>query len=123
MLFGAGVSSATWPVLPITTVIVCLPGLSVSSRLVSGSLPAWIKAGFVSVGGIAWPIGTAEAGVSMKKCRCPEPSAAGEPAGASCQFATATSTLTFGPFTVAPSAGDTIVIDGVAPPPQADNTN
>src|SRR4051794_30293076 len=61
---------------------------------------------------MAWPTGTADAGVSMKKCRCPVASAAGLPAGISVQFSTATSTLTFGPLTVAPSAGDTILIDG-----------
>src|SRR5262245_2899476 len=59
---------------------------------------------------MAWPTGTADAGVSMKKCRCPVLSAAGLPAGISVQFSTATSTLTFGPLTVAPSAGEMILI-------------
>src|SRR5215470_1569283 len=68
---------------------------------------------------MAWPGAIDEAGMSMKKCRCPVSSVAGALAGANCQFATATSTLTFGPLTVAPSAGDVIAIDGAAPPPQA----
>src|SRR5262245_40549250 len=59
---------------------------------------------------MAWPTGLAGAGVSMKKCRCPVASAAGLPAGMSVQFWTSTSTLTFGPLTVAPSAGDVMLI-------------
>src|SRR5262245_28217016 len=61
-----------------------------------------------------------DAGASIRKCKCPSPSATGELAGASFQFATDTSTLTLEPFTIAPSAGDTIfIVGGAAGPPQA----